>query len=290
MKSWISRRPIVTGLLAALAIVLLWGAKVAFAKPRLDRDWIEHLATMPTINLREDGFSLGPAMDWAYDSQGPVSKSVTTASEQFSDLKNVWFVVEPDPALRPAAHTLVLFEFADDRMIGLTIEARREADEEYSAFWGLFNTLELAYIWSTPKELLTRRAVFLDHNVFVYPLALTDEQKLVFTRRLLEKTIDISRKPRFYNTLVSNCTNELAKSASLGWHYAFVLTGYSAERLYELKLIPGETFEAARETASMKERIVDWNGLATGDFDRALLGELRDRQDAARQTIGAGSP
>ena len=75
----------------------------------------------------------------------------------FADLRNVWFVVEPQPGGDYAAHTLVLFEFAGDRIVGLTVEARLERGETYDAIAGMFNQFELAYVWSTARDLLERR-------------------------------------------------------------------------------------------------------------------------------------
>jgi Domain of unknown function (DUF4105) len=286
---WIKRRPWTSIALAVLALAIVGEASVLFEKPRLDRKWVENLAVMPTILLKQDGFSLTKATDWAYDAKGPTQKTYTSASESFADLKNVWFMVEPHPGLKPMAHTLVMFEFADDRMIGLTIEARREENEKYDALAGAFNAFELAYIWSTPKDLLTRRVVLLGHDVLMYPLLLSADQKQAFLKALLEKTISVSTTPRFYNTLTSNCTNELAKTAGLSWTYEFVLTGYSAERLYALKMIPGESFEAARARALITGKVRQWNGLSTLDFNRALLAELRTRS-AATSSIATRAP
>lgn len=270
-------------------IVVVGLALLAFAfsvvgkKPRLDKNWVEHLAVMPTIDLRADGFALGPATDWSYDEKGPTAKNSASFEASYSGLRNVWFVVEPQPGGGYAAHTLLVFEFAGDRMIGVTVEARREADEDYDAFQGLFNKFELAYIWSTSKELLARRAVYLAKEVYVYPLALSEEQKTNFLKALLAKTIEISTVPRFYNTAVSNCTNELAKVAKIPWHYSFILTGYSPQYLYSLKYIPGPDFAAVRSKARMDQEIRSWNNLSSDDFDRALLAELRRR-------FGGGDP
>ncbi len=282
MMNWIRTHRLKAAGAAVLAVVALGGLGAALATPRLDRDWEEHLAVMPSIDLRDSGFALGLAMDWNYSADGPVSKDYTTFASDFDDLRNVWFVVEPHPGLEPMAHTLVLFEFAagdgeEGRMIGLTIEARRESHENYSAFWGAFNAFELAYVWSTPKDLLTRRAVMLDHDILVYPLDLTEPQERAFLRATLEKTIAVSTKPRFYNTLHSNCTNELAKVAGLDWHPSFVMTGYSAQRLFELQMIPGEDFATAKTAALMTDNIKAWNDLSTEDFDEALLKELHAR-------------
>lgn len=271
------RSAIIAAAVALVVVLVVTALSVALARPRGDRDWVEHLAIMPEIDLREDGFAMGLVTDWSYDAEGPVDKAYTTAAESFADLRDVWFVIEPHPGMKAMAHTLVLFEFADDRIVGLTVEARREADEKYSALWGAFNRFELAYVWSSARDLLARRAVMLDHEVLVYPLALSEEQKLAFLRGVLEKTISVRNEPRFYNTLVSNCTNELAKTAGLDWHYAFVMTGYSAERLHRLGLIPGAEIDVVREQARLTQQIKDWSGLPSREFDRALLAELRAR-------------
>lgn len=262
--------------LLAIAAIFAWISVVA-QTARTDRNWVEHLAVMPAIEMREDGFALGPATDWTYDANGPTAKNTVDFAASYADLRDVWFMVEPQPGQPYAAHTLVLFEFTEDRIIGLTVEARREENEDYDAIAGFFNKFELAYIWSTSKELLARRAVFLNKDIYVYPLALTEKQKSDFLKALLSKTIDIEKRPRFYNTATSNCTNELAKTAALEWHYSWVLTGYAPKRLYDTRLIPGTSFEQAKETASMGDFIRARNGLSSREFDHALLAELRKR-------------
>jgi hypothetical protein len=268
----------------AVFVGLAFALQVYMARPRLDRNWAEHLAVMPTIDMRADGFALSPATDWSYEASGPTEKNTIAFEARYSDLRNVWFVVEPQPGGGYAAHTLLLFEFDGDRTIGVTVEARREADEEYDAFQGLFNKFELAYIWSTSKELLARRAVYLAKEVYVYPLVLTDRQKTDFLQALLSRTIEVSTVPRFYNTAVSNCTNELAKVARIPWHYSFILTGYSPQYLYKLKYISGPDFATARRQAKFDAEIRSWNSLSLREFDKALLAELRRRHgETSRQ-------
>lgn len=274
---WARVRPWKSAGIIVGAVIAIFALLVVTAEPRLDRDWVDNLAIMPKVETTETGFALDRATDWSYTKDGPATQTTIPFSADFADVRNVWFVVEPQPGGDYAAHTLVLFEFAGDRIIGLTVEARLEKGETYDAIAGVFNRFELAYVWSTARDLLTRRVTFLDKQVYVYPLVLSDQQKRDFLRALLAQTVDVSTHPRFYNTFTSNCTNELAKVAKLDWHYSWVLTGYSPQRLYELKMIPGETFEAAKEEALLTQPIASWNDLPSADFDRALLAELRER-------------
>lgn len=275
--NWIKSRPWSTAGIFVLALVVGFVIYMSSAKPRLDRDWTENLAVMPEVTLNGDDFALDPVMDWTYTPDGPATKDTTSFAAKISEVKTIWLMVEPQPGQPYAAHTLLLFEFPDDRIVGLTVEARLEADEEYDAVQGLLNKYELAYMWNTAKELLERRAVYLKKDIYIYPLTLSAEQRQAFLRGLLERSIDIQIHPRFYNTLFSNCTNELAKTAKLAWHHSWILTGYSPQRLYDLKMIPGPTFNAARDLASIGDQLRSWNDLPSREFDSTLLAELHRR-------------
>jgi len=261
----------------AVAGLALCAAACAGA-PRNDRDWYPYLSRTTQVEMDEQRFSVTPVSDWRYAPSGPTAETYTQASYAFDDLRNVWFVLEPQPGSKLAAHTLLLFEFSNDRLLGLTIEARREVGEEYSALRGVGRAFELSYVWASARDLLVRRAVMLDHQVFVYPLAIQDDRQRLLLRRVLERTAELETTPRYYNTLFSNCTNELAKAADLDWHYAFILTGASDNHLFRQGVIPGDSFEAAEARAEMSVFLREFNSLpADADFDAALLAELRRR-------------
>lgn len=275
--NFIKSRPWSTAGICILTLIVGFMIYMSSATPRLDRDWTENLAVMPKVTINGDDFALDPVMDWSYTPDGPATKDSTSFAAKISEVKNIWLMVEPQPGQPYAAHTLLLFEFPDDRIVGLTVEARLEANETYDAVEGLLNKYELAYMWNTAKELLERRAVYLKKDIYIYPLTLSGEQKQAFLRGLLERSIDIQIHPRFYNTLFSNCTNELAKTAKLAWHPSWILTGYSPQRLYDLKMIPGQTFAAARDLASIGDQLRSWNDQSSRDFDHTLLAELHKR-------------
>jgi hypothetical protein len=275
--NWVKARPWKTAGIAIAALLAVLILPVVTAQPRLDRDWVDNLAIMPVVERTETGFALDRATDWTYTDEGPATQTTVPFAANYDDLRNVWFVVEPQPGGDYAAHTLILFEFTGDRIIGLTVEARLEKGETYDAIAGIFNKFELAYVWSTARDLLDRRVTFLDKLVYVYPLQLSDTQEKDFLKALLQQTVEVSTHPRFYNTFTSNCTNELAKVAKFDWHYSWVLTGYSPQYLFDQKMIPGATFDAAKETALMSKEIGSWNGLSSAEFDAALMGELRKR-------------
>jgi hypothetical protein len=278
LKEWVMRYP----LRAALLGLLLFGLGACVTTtPRNDRDWYPYLSHTSDATLTETGFAVTPVSDWTYEGPEVVAETYGAAAYDYADLRRVWFMLEPQPGSQLAAHTLLLFEFEDDRLLGLTIEARREQGEEYSAFFGLWNRFELAYIWASARDLLTRRAVMLNHEVFLYPIDLTDSAETQLLRSVLERTEALETHPRFYNTLYSNCTNELAKAANLPWTPSYVFTGRSDNFLFRKGLIAGEDFEDTEARADITEFLRNVNRDGGADFDARLLAEMRRRFDGS---------
>src|SRR5262245_44007021 len=100
----VKKKPLLSALALVLAGVLLFALFVMTRTPRLDRDWEEHLALMPKIEMSASDFSLGPATDWTYAAEGPTQKNTVSFAANYADLKNVWFMVEPQPGGDYAAH------------------------------------------------------------------------------------------------------------------------------------------------------------------------------------------
>lgn len=265
-------RPI---LLGALAAAIPFFATVYTKVPSHDRDWQNHLAIAPKVVVSGRSAIITPVRDWTYDAVGAVSEDWLGSREiDLGQLKQAWFVVEPHPGIQVMAHTLVLFEFRNGDLLGLTIEARKQTHEKFAPLAGAFRRFELVYVWAEPRDLLTRRAVYLDHELYIYPLDLTPDAERTYLRALLERAARLHEQPRFYNTLFSNCTNELAKTADLGWQPAFVLTGRSDEALFDKGLIAGASFEDARQEADMTGVVKALNGASPETFNQALLAAL----------------
>src|SRR5262249_15686201 len=93
--------------------------------------------------------------------------------------------------------------------------------------------------------------------------------------------------PRWYNTLFSNCTNELAKAAGIKWHYSFFLTGKSDDYLFRRGIIPGASFDVAHAEADVSNLVRELNALDPALFDAALLEELRARRDRSTASADA---
>lgn len=278
IAAWLGAHPLRPAIASIIAILVLGSAANMLSPPQMERDWFPYLSHTPEVEITDTGFTVSPVSNWSYDWGRERSTTyLDSASYDFEQLRGVWFMLEPQPGSQLAAHTLLLFEFEGDRLLGVTIEARREEGEEYSAFHGQFNAFELIYIWATARDLLVRRAVMLDHEVFVYPVDITEEQNRTLLRRLLDRSQSLSQTPRYYNTVLSNCTNELAKAAGFHWAPAYILTGRSDEYLFRRGILPGASFDEAHRRSDITEFVQALNQAPPEVFDRALLAELRRR-------------
>ena len=78
----------------------------------------------------------------------------------------------------------------------------------------------------------------------MYPLDIPIDAAQRLFLNLAEVSQQLESQPRFYNSLTSNCTNELAKAANMVRpgtippNIALVLPGYADKVLYDLGFIP----------------------------------------------------
>ena len=246
-----------------LVPLLIFFIVVALRQPSHDREWREDFAVLPEVSILGNDFTIDHVRDWQYGLDTIALKEYTSVTNTIDNLETVWFLLEPFGSWDGVAHSFFLFDFKDGQSLSLSIEARSTVDEEYGAFRGLFKQYELMYMWGTREDFLNRRTLYLNHDVYMYPLLLSDEMAQKLLEDTLLETQSIESTPVFYNTFFTNCTNVLADHAdrlSPGFipylSFARVLTGYADELLYEKKLIPHEqSFEEVRDTYYMTEKM-----------------------------------
>jgi hypothetical protein len=129
--------------LAGLAVLLaLW---LALKTPRQDREWQKDMAGLARVSDENGTLMIEPYRDWSWSGDGATAERwVQSPPFKIGDVRGAWLVVEPHPSMKIMAHTLVIFDFSGGALIGLSVEARKEKDETYSAFKGAFREYELS--------------------------------------------------------------------------------------------------------------------------------------------------
>lgn len=213
-----------------------------------NRNWEVGFEIFPEVEISKDKdeVNIKYIRDWNYSETDIISKDYIDRSYKLENLERVWFLVEPFSKWDGIAHTYFVFDFTDQEPISFSIEARREKEETYSALMGAFNKYDLIYMWGTERDFTGRRAYKDNADIYMYPLDIKKETGQKFFLELAKETEKLRQNPKFYNTLTSNCTNNLAKMAnkvnegSIPFHYAQLLPGYSDEFLYKLEFISND--------------------------------------------------
>lgn len=194
---------------------LLWCLLVGFRTPRNDRVWDPGVERLSSAAINGASVTISNVRDWTYAPQEIRSRDwLDAVTVDINELKRVWFLLEPFPGWKAVGHTYLTFEFSYGRNLSFSVEARKEADEEYSPIKGLFRGYELAYTWGTERDFLTRRLLYLDHAVRAYPLTVDSSVARSLFLSLAERTNNLRDHPAFYNTLTANCTNLLAEEVN----------------------------------------------------------------------------
>lgn len=222
--------------LAGIAMAGWWSS----IRPSHARDWADDVARMLVSQVQGDTVTLDNVRNFVWRSETDVdvrweSRQYDLAQLVSADLLLSYWM---GPAI---AHTLVSFGFADGRRLVFSLEIRRERDEAFSALGGFFRKFETVIVAADEADIIRTRTNARGEDVYLYRLQLRE-------------------RPRFYNTLTSNCTTivfELARrlSPSLPLDYRLLLSGYFADYVFDHGVLtPGYRFAQLREAGRITER------------------------------------
>lgn len=275
-------------LLIILSVLLVF--VMAFAlytyvikKPSNDRKWIagQDIPVRVERTQNPNQILMNNIRDFRFQGGKPYIINYQNRDYDLNQIDNVWFLVEPFNGWSGVAHTFFIFDFKNQEPIALSVEARREVGENYSAFWGLFSNYEVMYIWSTEKDILNRM-VSERSEVYMYRLHITKDSSKKLFEELVAETEALETKPAFYNTFTSNCTNLLAKAAnkikedSIPWHFSYILPGFSASYLYSLGYL--ETYDWDFENLKKESLVTSYIKDHLEDEDKTFSLGLRIRR------------
>lgn len=160
---------------------------------------------------------------------------------RLSELKNVWFglSVFQKPGL---AHTMLSFDFGDGDPLVISVESRQRPAQTYNPLLGLLHQYHLIYVVGDERDILGVRAYSERNSLHFQPLTLSDERMQTLFLDMVGRLNDLTKTPRFYNTLTSNCTTSLLKDTVVPlWQKMIdprlLLPGYSDRVAYDYEIL-----------------------------------------------------
>ncbi len=214
-------------------IVLTWYFSIT---PSNDRDWAPDVASIPSAEIVGDRLTIHNVRNFDYRSETDYTPRWEDRTYDLSKLRtvDVMLVYWGSPAI---AHAMVSFGFEGDQYLAVSIEARREKTEYYSAIQGFFRQYELIYIFADERDVVRLRTNYRHEDVYLYRTTAPPADARALLESYLDRANALARSPEFYNALTSNCATNIlghARSANLPSQMSWrvLLSGYLPWQLY----------------------------------------------------------
>ena len=220
-----------------------------FTTPKQNQNWTDAHAILSDIKIANDGkIAIQNIRDFKWGSDDKIHYK--TMQFKRDNIVSIKAVVSHFSAISEIAHVFLIFVLDDGRELGISIEARREVDEEFSLSGGLLAKFELMYVVATPEDLLSIRKINKE-KTRVYPIKVNKEKAQELFLLIAAEVNSLNQKPQLYHLFFKNCTNQIVKHVSkltdqrYPWFFQTVAPGNTAEILYDLDLIdmPNMSFE-----------------------------------------------
>lgn len=259
-----------------LGILVIYGFFLVMFRPSNYRNWSKDMEKLSSAVIENNnrGGDIGGSIVTLDNIRNNYYRSTDDFDVRYyqtkfdvKKLKKAYLITDPFGKL--ASHTMLDFEFDDGQKVVLSVEIRREVDEVFGNFKGLFNGYELYYVWSDEKDVIKLRTNYRMDNVYMYPLKMSEENIQKLFLEAIQRTNELKNKPEFYNLLVNNCTTNLAemlqnvynKKIIVDWRY--LAPAYAEGLSMKYDLIDGnisgnmENIEKARKTHNISKQALE---------------------------------
>ena len=251
--------------LVIFGFILVANLLYALPTPSNDRQWTLDQEKIPTVVLDNGVYTIHHVRDFQYRSETDYTRNFKTVIFNINDVQTVDFVLSQFAAWRGMAHAFVTFGIQRENgleYIAISVEIRKEIDEEYSPIKGMLKQYELAYVIATETDVIQLRTNHRDEPVYLYPMDVSPDHAQALLISMLSQAHRLESVPEFYHTMTNSCMSNLAKHVNnvkpglipFGWSTIF--PGFSDDLIVELGLLSSHTndIEEIRKNHQINER------------------------------------
>ena len=264
-----------------LLYLLVFGTLVAlwFRIPASnERNWQTEVAVTPSATIQGDTVTIHGVRNFNYRSETDFDVRWEDRTYRLSDLDSA-DLIAVYWAGKAIAHIMLSFGFRGKEHVSISIEtARRKGRSSTRRSRVSFDNTSFIMSWPTSATLFEVRTTYRhpQEDVYVYRLRTSRENIRRVSLDYLKTINELHERPRFYNTLTTNCTTNILMhsrvnpgSPPMSWKV--LLSGYVPDYLYELGRLDGTTAFPELEAAS---RVNDRANAA--DRDAAFSARIRE--------------
>lgn len=223
---------------APFAAILTWFILI---RPSNDRVWSPEMARLLTYTREGDTLTVKNVRNFNWTGPKTADERWETRRYGLAQLKSVdvLSLYWKGPRI---AHTYFSFVWQNGEALSLSVEIRKETDENYSPVAGFFKAYELSILGGDERDFYGWRVHFPKEDIQLFHTRATPGQAGKLLIALLDSANEHAVRPEFYNTLTENCTTEvwmLTDAMGLGQptDWRLFASGYLPEFLYDLKLL-----------------------------------------------------
>ncbi len=222
----------------SVACATLWWVGI---KPSNERNWAGDVAHGVTGHKEGQAVTLHNVRNFAWLTDTQFIPRWEQRQYQLDTLVSVDVISSTWSSLA-IAHTLVSFGFSDGQRVVFSAEIRREANEEFSEVAGFFKAYELVLIAADERDIIRLRTNMRKESVSLYALDIPHNVQKELFLGFVALGNELAGKPRFYNTLTTNCTTVIfhlgrVLDPALAMDWRILLSGYVPDYLYNHRLI-----------------------------------------------------
>jgi hypothetical protein len=249
------------------------------------RVWRPDLAILPFAEFNGKEITIRHVRNCRYRTEEDYDVRHYDLRFLLTDIVTVDFIVVPFKETTLLAHTMLSFGLRSGQQFCISVEARLDQGESYSAIGGLRKKFELIYVIADERDVIPLRTNTRDVEVYLYRGNANPEQVQNLVVDMLARSNKLQREPEFYELITNNCTTNLVahvnqlRPGKVPFDWRVILPGHSDRLAYELGLIQSAgSFEQTKKMANITMLA------RTHAFDPNLSQVIRGNQP---QTLGA---
>lgn len=240
---------------AVVVAVMIWWSLIP---ARNDRDWRPEVSVMPHAIIEGDRVRITGVRNFDYRSRTDFTVRHEEREVDLAHLTGVDFFLSTWTD-KPIAHTFVSFLFDNAPPLSISIEARLEKNEKYSAIPSLFKQFELIYVVGEERDLVRVRSNYRNERVYLYHTHAGNAGARRLFLSYVEKMNQLVEKPEYYALFSNNCTVNIDRHAhregkGMSYDPRLLINGYADRFAYAKGLLDTTVpFEDLRKQSLISE-------------------------------------
>ena len=224
------------------------------------KPWRADLMVLPHVEFEGETITIRNVRNCRYRSESDYDVRHYDMRFRLTDVRTIDFIIVPFKETALLAHTMLSFGLADGRHFVVSVEARLEQDQDYSAVAAAGRRFPLTYVVADERDVILLRTLVRDVEVYLYPGRAQPQQIQDLLVDMLARVNQLHRQPEYYDSLTNNCTTNLVdhvnklRPGRIPRDWRVLLPGHSDRLAYELGLLEIQgPFEYARSNYQVNQ-------------------------------------